>query len=86
LLFPVRPHIDVSAASTALRAHDLAGKRRYFNVVRVFRHVDQALVAARIVKAGGNEPVHAKAAHVAKCHRLSGRVSLLSHHDPERKQ
>jgi hypothetical protein len=74
LLFPVRPHVDVSAARAALGAYDLVTKPRHFGIVRVFRHVDQALVAARIVEAGRNEPLYAEMAHVAERHRGAGWV------------
>jgi hypothetical protein len=35
----------MAATRPALRTHDLAGKRRHFNIVPILRHVDQALVA-----------------------------------------
>jgi hypothetical protein len=77
LLFPVGPHVDVTTARTALGAYDLACERGHFNVIGIARHVDQALVAARIVEAGRDEPLHAEVAHVAERHRRDGRVFLI---------
>jgi len=38
----------------------------------VLRHVDQSLVAAGILKASGDQVMHAKAAYIAERHRLAG--------------
>src|SRR5262249_13689664 len=59
LLFPVRPHINLSTFGAALGAYDFAGKRRNLGIVGILRNVDQALVAAGIVEAGGDQPLHA---------------------------
>ena len=64
----------MTTARPALGAYDLAGKGRDFGVVRVFRHVDQALVSARIVEAGGDEALHTEVAHVAEGHRGAPRL------------
>ena len=47
LLFAIRPHVEVATARATLRAYDLISERWHFNVVGVFRHVDQALVFDR---------------------------------------
>src|SRR5215467_13796316 len=65
LFLPVRPHVDMATARAALGTHNLAGKARHLGIVRVLRHVDQALVAAGIVEAGGDEALHPKMPHVA---------------------
>jgi hypothetical protein len=62
----------VAAARPALGAHDLAGERRHFNIVGVFRHVDQALMAAHVVEAVRDKPLLAQFAHVAELHRGPG--------------
>jgi hypothetical protein len=64
----------VAATRAALGAHDLARKRRHFGIVRIFRRINQALVAAGVVKAGRDKSLHAEVAHVAEGHRLAGRV------------
>jgi hypothetical protein len=79
LFFPVGPHVDVTTARAALGAHDLVGKPGRFGIVGKLRDVDQALVAARIVEAGREQPLHAKVAHCAKRHRRAGSLFLLCH-------
>ena len=46
-----RPHVDVPVTRAALGAQGLAGERGDLGIVGIFRHVDQALVSARIVEA-----------------------------------
>jgi len=41
---------------------------------RTGRYVDEALVSARIVEAGGDKVLHAEMAHIAERHRRAGRV------------
>ena len=53
----------------------LRGEGRHFDIVGVFRHVDELLVSARIIKTGRDQPLHTKAAHVAERHRLAGELA-----------
>jgi hypothetical protein len=65
LLFPVRPHIDMAASRSALRAGDLTRERRHLGIGGIARYVDEALMSARVAEAGGDKMMHTKVAHVA---------------------
>ena len=64
----------MAASRSTLRAYDLAGKGRDFDIVGIGRYVDEALMPARIAEAGGDKMMHAEMAHVAERHRLAWRL------------
>jgi hypothetical protein len=66
LLLPVRPHVDVAARAQHFAHTTFLGKPQHLGVVRVLRDIDQATVPARRVETVGDQPSHAKLAHIAE--------------------
>ena len=56
-----------------------ASEPRHLGIGGIGRHIDKALMAARIVEAGGDQAPHAEPAHVAEVHRLARRLLFLCH-------
>jgi hypothetical protein len=54
-------------------------KRRDLDVVGVARHVDDRLMSAGVVQAGGDQVMHALLAHVAEGHGRAGWAALSYH-------
>ena len=61
-------------AAFTLCADNFIRERRHLGIGRILRDVDQTLVTARILEAGGNEMMHAEMAHVAERYGLTGRL------------
>ena len=68
LFLPVRSDIDVPSTSAAFGTDNLRGEGWHVYIAGVFRHVDEPLMAARIVEARCDQPLHAEMAHVAERH------------------
>jgi hypothetical protein len=68
-VLPVRPHVNPSAAGSALHP---ALEPRHQRVAWILRHVDQRLVTARVVEAEGDQVTHTSLVHVAERHRWAG--------------
>ena len=58
-----RAHVDLVAAAAALAAFHPAFEPRHFGLGRIARHVNQCLMAAGVVEAGGEQVLHTLVAH-----------------------
>jgi hypothetical protein len=62
------------AARAALGADRMPADVRVFSFRRIAKHLNQCVMAARIIEARGDQPLHAERAHVAEGHRRAGWV------------
>ena len=79
MLPPKRPPSPRIRRRPAAALHP-AFEPRHLGLDRIARHVDQRLMAARVVEAEGDQVLHAQLAHVAERHRRAGFASLVRCH------